>query len=356
VRRHWGKALFGVIVTGLLLWWALADVTFSEVWTAMREGNVWLLLASVFVATAGFVIRALRWKVLLTPVKPDTALRSRFAGVSIGFMANNVLPARVGEFARAYAFSRLEPVSASAAFGSLVVERFMDGVVLLLFLVLPVFTPGFPTGGALSTGAGGALLRGGVVAVGVVLMALVVMAVWPRAFVRAAEGFASLLPKKVARPIVSGLEAFLGSVAIMRDPRLLTLGFAWSFFFWTWHGVSFWLGMLAFGIDTGFLSAIFTEAVVGFGVALPSAPGFFGTFHFAANVALSDVYGVPEPQSLAFAFGYHFGGWIPITVIGLWYAWKMGISLGDVGAAEERVEDEIEGSVQAADVGLDLGA
>jgi hypothetical protein len=91
------------------------------------------------------------------------------------------------------------------------------------------------------------------------------------------------------------------------------------------------------------VSAIFTEAVVGFGVALPSAPGFFGTFHFAANVALSDVYGVPEAQSLAFAFGYHFGGWIPITLIGLWFTWKLGFSIGDVGAAEDRVEMEGEG-------------
>jgi hypothetical protein len=100
--------------------------------------------------------------------------------------------------------------------------------------------------------------------------------------------------------------------------------------------------MLAFGIDTGFVSAIFTEAVVGFGVALPAAPGFFGTFHFSANVALSDIYGVPEAQSLAFAFGYHFGGWVPITAIGLWYAWRLGLSLGEMSSAEERVEEEVE--------------
>jgi len=343
--KHWGKALFGLLITVLALWWALADVSFGEVWANIRVGNVWLLLASVAVATFGFFIRALRWNVLLAPVKADTRLRSRFAGVSIGFMANNILPARVGEFARAYAFSRLEPVTASAAFGTLVVERFLDGVVLLLFLVLPILSPGFPSGGAFSTGAGGAVLRAGVVAVAVVLAALVVMAVWPRGFVRVVERVASWLPKKIERPIVNGLESFLSSIAIMRDPKLLGLALAWSVFFWGWHGISFWLGMLAFGIDTGFVSAIFTEAVVGFGVALPSAPGFFGTFHFAANVALSDVYGVPEAQSLAFAFGYHFGGWIPITVIGLWFTWKLGFSIGDVGAAEDRVEKRVEGPV-----------
>jgi hypothetical protein len=134
---------------------------------------------------------------------------------------------------------------------------------------------------------------------------------------------------------------------IMRNPRLLALGFAWTLGFWAWHGLSFWLAMLAFDIHTGFMSAIFTEALVGFGVALPAAPGFFGTFHFSANVALSEVYGVPEAQSLAFAFGYHFGGWVPITAIGLWYAWKLGLSLGDVGAAEERVERAVEADTTA---------
>ena len=109
---------------------------------------------------------------------------------------------------------------------------------------------------------------------------------------------ASYLPRPMARPIVDSLEAFMGSIAILRKPRLLALGFLWTLGFWAWHGVSFWLGMLAFGIDTGFVSAIFTEAVVGFGVALPAAPGFVGTFHAAAEFSLSGVYGVPEAAAV----------------------------------------------------------
>ena len=341
MKKHLGKTVVGLVVTVFLLWWVTRDVDFAEVWTHIRQGNMLLLFAAVFVATFGFFIRALRWKILLAAVKPDTSLRSRFAGVSIGFMANNILPARVGEFARAYAFSRLEPVSASAAFGSLVVERVLDGVVLLMFLVVPVMTPGFPAG-ALSQGAGALALKGAVVMVGGFMAALIIMAIWPRGFVRTVERVAVWMPRSLARPLVSALEAFMDSISILRNPRLLFLGFVWTLGFWTWHGVSFWLGMLAFGIDTGFVSAIFTEAVVGFGVALPAAPGFFGTFHASAEFALSGVYGVDTAQSLAFAFGYHFGGWIPITVIGLYYAWKLGLSLGEIGGAEERVEDIIE--------------
>ena len=338
--KHAGKAVFGIAVTVFLLWWVLHDVDFREVIANIATGNFYLLFASIFVATSGFLIRALRWKVLLAPVRPDTTLRARFAGVSIGFMANNVLPARIGEFARAYAFSRLAPVSATAAFGTLVVERFMDGVILLLFLVIPLLTPGFPAVDALSQGNGLAMFRFAIGLVLGVLVVLVVMAALPRHFLAGAERVSGVLPMRWRERAIGALQGLLDAMAIMRDPKLLAAGFAWSLFFWTWHGLSFWLGMLAFGIDTGFVSAIFTEAVVGFGVAVPSAPGFFGTFHFSAEFALTTVYGVPEAQSLAFAFAYHFGGWIPITLIGLWYAWTLGLSLGDIGHADEQIEVE----------------
>ncbi|HSG08920.1 MAG TPA: lysylphosphatidylglycerol synthase transmembrane domain-containing protein [Longimicrobiales bacterium] len=343
MRKHLGKTLLGLGVTVTALWYVLRGEDFGEIILQMRRGDPLLLLAAVAVATFGFLIRALRWKVILAPVKADTTLHSRFAAVCIGFMANNVLPARVGEFARAYAFSRMEPVSASAAFGSLVVERFLDGIVLLILLVVPLYLPGFPEGGVMSSGMGLVILRGGSLVVGVMMVVLLAMAVWPEALVGIAERIGAFLPRAVARPLVDSLKALLDSMAVLRSPALLFLSFAWTLFFWLFHGISFWLAMLAFGIDTGLVSAWFTEAVVGFGVAVPAAPGFIGTFHASAEFALTNVYGVESSRSLAFAFGYWFAGWVPITVIGFWYAWRLGLSLGEVGAAEERVEEVIEG-------------
>lgn len=341
--RHSGKAILGLAVTVLLLWWALRGVPFAEVWSQIRRGDFVLLGAAAAVATLGLIIRAMRWKVLLTPVRKDTAFRARFASTSIGFMANNLLVARAGEFARAYALSRLEPVSASAAFGSLVVERFLDMIVLLLFLVLAVLAPGFPSVGGLSEGVGTVAVRGAVVLVGTIVAVLLVMAFWPGAFVRVTERLARRLPRSVARRVVDASEAFLDSIALIRSPRLLVAGFLWSVAFWLWHGLSFLLGMKAFGIETGAVSAYFTSSVVAFGVALPAAPGYVGTFHASADFALGSVYGVEAGRSLAFAFGYHFAGWIPVTALGLYFAWRLGLTLGDVGASEERVEEVIEG-------------
>jgi len=335
--KYWGKVIFGVAVTVALLWWALSGVDISEMLASMQRADPWLLLAAAFVMTAGSLIRAMRWKVLLAVVKADTKFHSRFAAVSIHFMANNILPLRVGEFARAWVFSRLEPVSTSAAFGSLVVERFMDGVVLLTFLVIPVFSSGFPNEAAIFEGWGGLVLRAGVAVVLTVLTALVVMVAFPKRFVTVAEWAVPILPRAVGDRALDALKSFLRSLAVLRDPKLVMLGFVWTFAFWTWHSTAFWLGMKAFGIDPGFVAALFTTAFVGFGVALPSAPGFLGTFQVAAVFALSDIYGAGEASALAFGFGFFVVTWIPITSVGLWYVWKLGLSFAEIGTSQDRV-------------------
>jgi len=340
LKLDW-KAFLGIAVTVFLLWYIQRDVPFADVWANVRNANWLLLLAAVAVATAGFGVRAIRWKYLLEPVLPDSSLRNRYAAVNVGFMANNLLPARVGEFARAYALSKVEPVRMSAAMGSLVVERVLDGIVLLGILLGSMASPGFPDAASLEGGPLATAMDMIVIGVLALIVILIGLIVFPRAVVRLGERVARLLPGDYERAVVDALEAFLKSLAVLRSPRLLGLSFLWSVGFWLFHGLSFWLGMLAFGIHVGLSAAYFTEAVVGFVVAAPAAPGFFGTFHFGAGWALS-VFGVPEARSLAFAYGYHLGGFIPVTVIGLWYAGRIGMSLGEVGSSGARVEDAVE--------------
>ena len=342
MRLDW-KAAVGVGVTVFLLWWILRDVPFGEVWEQIRQAHVGLLLAAIAVATAGFLIRALRWKVLLQPVCADTSLRNRFAAVNIGFMANNLLPARVGEFARAYALSKVEPISMSAALGSLVVERVLDALVLMGILLATIFSPSFPATARLTEGPLGAALNAVILLLTVLVFVIINLLVMPRTVVRVTERLLEALSGDFARPVVSALEGFLGSLNVFRSPKLLLLGVIWSVGFWLWNGLSFWLAMLAFDIHVGPLAAYFTEAVVGFGVAIPAAPGFFGTFHASASWALS-VFDVPAPSSLAFAFGYHLGGFIPVTVIGLYYAGRIGLSLKDVGESQIRADEAGQGA------------
>jgi len=340
MRMRW-RGVLGFLVTIALLWWVLRDVDVAQVWAEIGDANFLLLGLAVTIATITFFLRALRWRVLLAPIRDGTSFRSRWAAVNIGFMANNLLPARVGEFARAYALSRLEPVSVSGAFASLVVERFLDGLAIVSLMFVAMAAPGFPAELPSGDGALGGIIRTAVVILAILLGFMVLLLLFPRPVVKVTERVARVLPEGVARTVVDALEAFLDGLRVLQNPRLLVQALVWSFGLWAWQSLAFWVGFRAFGIQLGYDAALFVNAIVGFAVGVPAAPGFFGTFHAGARMGLG-VYGIAAAPTLAFAFGFHLGGFFPVTFIGLYYAWRLGISLKEVEASEETVEEAVE--------------
>ncbi|MDX1673334.1 MAG: lysylphosphatidylglycerol synthase transmembrane domain-containing protein [Longimicrobiales bacterium] len=339
------KAVLGVLISVGLLWFAFRDVHLAEVWDRVRRADLALLALAGALATLPFPLRAIRWKPLLEPAYDDPRFRPRFAATCIGFMANNLLPARVGEFARAWALSRLEPVRVSASFGSLVVERMFDGIVIVLFLLGALAWPTFPD---VSGRDFTSVARWAGVAFAGVFAVLLLMVSRPERSVRWFEGsVARMLPGAVRRPVVDALEAFLEGVAAVREWRLVLRAFAWSLVIWLVASLSVWVGMLAFGIELPFVAAVFLQSVISLAVALPSAPGFFGVFEAAARVGLVEIWGTAAGPAVAFAIGYHLAGFVPVTVIGLYYVWRLGFSWRDVGRSEDAVETAVE--ARAAD-------
>ena len=341
MRWDW-KAILGIVISAALIWWVLRGVDLVAVWHVVRGARWDLLAAAVAVATSGFAVRALRWKLLLHPLRPGTGFRTRFAAVNIGFAANNLLPARVGEFARAWAISRLEPVSASGALGSLVVERFLDAVAVFSLMAVAMLHPSFPRDVTVGGQSLGAMVTTLVALLLVLLTGLILLLLLPGPFLRLTGWVARFLPERAASFLVEGLASFLTGLESLRSPRLLLGALAWSLGFWAWNALSFWLGFHAFGIDEGYMTALFVQGIIAIGVAVPSAPGFFGTFHAAAVVGLTEVYGAAGSSTLAFAFGYHLGGFIPVTLMGMWYAAQMGMSWSELGRADQRLEEDVE--------------
>jgi len=340
MKLDWRGAL-GILITVGLLWWVFRGVDLNGVWVEIQQANFLLLALAVVIVTLTFLLRALRWRVLLAPIHPGIGLRSRFAAVNIGFMANNLLPARVGEFARAYALARMEPVPASGAFASLVVERFLDGLTIVFFMLVAIAAPSFPRE-LLSGGSDlGGIIQGVMVVLGILLIFMLVLLLFPTRVVAVGERIARFLPQGLGRLLVDSLEAFLDGLRVFQSPRLLVLAILWSLLVWAWQSLGFWVGFRAFGIPVGYDAALFVNATVAFLVGIPAAPGFFGTFHAGAKVGLA-AYGVPAAPTLAFAVGFHLGGFFPVTFMGLYYAWKLGISIKEVETSEERVEKAVE--------------
>lgn len=342
-RRVDWKPAVGILISAIVLYFTLRGVDAREVVREIAQANPWYFAASAFAATFVLVIRAWRWKPLLEPVRRDTEFRPRFAATMIGFMANNVLPVRVGEFARAYALARMQPVTISASFGSIVVERLFDGLTIIALIAAVILLGGLPTSpviGGRDLSSAIALLGA---AFGFATLLLLVLVLWPRQSVAIAESTVlRILPPRFRRPVIDVLESFLGGLGVLRSPALVLRVSLWSLALWLFNAVSFWLAFRAFGVEVGFAGAVFLQAIIALAVAVPAAPGFFGVWEGAARLVLVEIWAVEVNKAVGFAIGFHIAGFLPVTLIGMYYAWRLGISLGEVKESGSMVERAVE--------------
>ena len=329
------RGILGVVISVALLWWTLRGESFSEIWSVLRESNAGLFVLAAAVATLMFPLRAWRWRYILEPTAGTIPFGPLWRATAIGFMVNNVSPARAGELARAYVLSReTGRISFTASLASLVVDRVFDALVVVLLLLVAVSLPGFPTGATVGGWSMSRLLLAGAMVAIAALVVLVLAALFPdrlaRLWERALGGRAPRLMAR-GREILLSFGAGLG---VLRDLRLSAIVFVWALISWLVNGASFWIAFKAVGIEAPFTAALFLQSVLAASVAAPSAPGFFGVFEAAAKIALG-VYGIDNTLAVSYALGYHLLGWLPITAIGFWYLGKMGLHLKDMKNSQD---------------------
>lgn len=150
---------------------------------------------------------------------------------------------------------------------------------------------------------------------------------------RAFEWVARHVAPRLEAPGRRALQAFMDGLSVLRNgPRFLAV-FGWAVLLWLVNALAFWIAFRAVGISASFGVALFVQGVVAIGVAVPSAPGFFGVFEVAAIIGMA-VYGIPRDVAVTWAIGYHVLSFIPITLIGLWYFVRLGLHMRNVRSAE----------------------
>ena len=319
------------------LYWALRGVSFADFVAHVRHANLWLFLVSVALATCTIPARASRWQIILSASGSPVRWRPVWRATAIGFMANNLLPARAGELARAYAASRFVSLPVARSLGSIAVERVFDGLIVVLLLALVIATVSFPGGGVVVAGASvsaTAAWTGGVFILALGVLFFLVHA--PRSALR---GLAALLrrvaPGGSGEFVVRLARSFIEGLSILRSPGDFLRVVAWSLAVWLINAAAFYTAFLAFHLGPlPFGAALLLQGIVAVGVALPSSPGFFGAFEYFSRIALG-LYGIGPDASVSFAVGTHLGWFIPITAIGLWELARSGLSLHEIAASRE---------------------
>ncbi|HMQ29138.1 MAG TPA: lysylphosphatidylglycerol synthase transmembrane domain-containing protein [Chloroflexaceae bacterium] len=329
--RSW-KFWVGLLVSLFFLVVALRGLDLESFWSILRGANYWWLALAVPVYFVGVWLRTLRWRSMLLHLRPVPPARL-FPTVVIGYMGNNVYPARMGEVLRSYVLRRNEAVAMSASLATVVLERLFDGLVMLLFIfaTLP-FAPLPPLFGG---------LLGAVSVVFLVALAVfMALAARPERLSR----LYTLAVERVAptrwRPRLHGLfDRFIVGLQSLRSPRQLFAIALVSVAIWLIETLTYWVVMLAFPFSVPFPVLMLMTAVVNLFTTIPSTPGYVGTFH-APGIAVLMQFGVAQAIATGYTVVLHATLWLPITLLGAFFMLRESIGWGDLERAAELKEGQ----------------
>ncbi|MCL5124664.1 MAG: flippase-like domain-containing protein [Deltaproteobacteria bacterium] len=301
-----------IIIGGLLglffLWLAFRGISLVDLEDGIRQMKFWYLLPCLFLAISCQFVRAVRFGVILSPFC-SLNTKTLWDLLNIWAAANMILPARLGELVRPYLLQQ-KGASFSSVFGSVMVERFFDlsGLLLLLGVVL-LKTHDAP---AKFSFLGIVLLF--CLAIGYAMVLTILMKrekavyLFNRIFAR--------LPRKAGQFLSGVFEKLIEGLGIMASPKQAFIIFSYSVVLWLLFSATTFLFLLAFSINAPFLVAVTIQLFIALGVALPSAPGFIGTFHAAGRYALA-LFNVGAVVAVSFATVYHLFSLVVCVSLGL---------------------------------------
>lgn len=319
----------GLLISVIFLYFALRGLNLSDFWQAVKSANYWWILPGIAVYFVAVWVRAWRWHYLLGPIK-KIPTRVMFPITCIGYMGNNIYPARAGEVLRAVVLKRRENVPISASLATIIVERIFDGVVMLAFVFLNL--PALARVASFESGFIGNIQNLALIGAAVFVAALLVFllaAMFPKTTARLSGWFINrLLPQKMREKTTGIMLKFLDGLAALRSPFNILMVFITSVIIWLLETVKYWFVMHAFTFSVSFFALMLLNGIANLATTIPSAPGYIGTWE-AVTKAVLVAFGVPGAEALGYAVVLHVALWLPITLLGGYYMAKEGIKWSD---------------------------
>jgi len=330
----------GVLISAVFLYFALREQNLSQVWEALQTAHYMWLLPGIAVYFLGVWVRTWRWHYLLRPLKKIPTGRL-FPIVTIGYMGNNIYPARAGEILRVAILKRHEGVAIPASLATIIVERIFDAVVMLMFVFLNFRELARLSGSQVSilgVSIRDFAVAGTVIAVGI-LVVFLLAAMFPFTTERIVRWtIARIIPERFREKALGVCMRFLSGLESLRSPQEALMIFVTSAIIWLLETGKYWFVMQAFEfpVQVSFFGLMLMNGIVNLATTLPSAPGYVGTFDLP-GIALLQSYGVPGPIAAGYTFVLHAALWLPITLLGAYYFAREGIKWGqDLPEANEQ--------------------
>ena len=329
-----------LIITFLItigaLYYTFKNITFSELLKALSTVNYISLLPAILIIVLTYLFRAIRWKYLVAPLKNGVKTSNLFSPLMIGFMGN-LLPARAGEFIRAYLLGKKENLSFSVSFATVFVERLFDLICLMLIMTwLLVFRADiFLSAGNFKDVAVVNILRKFglltfIISIGIVLFSYLLLH-FREKMLNVIRFIVKPFPARFSCGLIEFINSFAQGLGILNDIKSIFLISILSAILWIFMILSYYPFYLAFGFtELPYISILVLIVVVGVLISIFPTPGFLGSYQAACVIGLHEIYKVPEVAAVNFGIISWFVQMGVVFVLGIYFIFKENISFKEL--------------------------
>ncbi len=294
------RIIISLIVIVLCVYYAMKDINIDKLWSIILNANYLWVLLPIPVIILSHWVRAVRWKRILKPIKKTASTFDLFSSVMVGYALNGITP-RGGEFVRPYTFARREKVSYSSVFATIVVERFID----LLTLVLLLAGTFIFLSDKIIQGLPSQFDTNKLIMVGVLVLGVLILGFYPPSVRFLLRILLKPLSQKYYDKVMDLFEKFLAGFAIIKSPSEYFMLIVESLFIWLLYTLPMYFMFFSFNFQhtahLGFEDAILMIVVSGVVTTIAPTPGALGIYHVAIQSALVSIYGIPPDEALAYA-------------------------------------------------------
>jgi glycosyltransferase 2 family protein len=302
------KLIFGIVLGIALIYLSVRGINLHDTVSDLKKINLGYAALSVLFILLMQVLRSYRWGVILQPIEKIDQF-TLLSVTCVGFLAIAAIPARIGELARPYLIAKKSSVKMSSALGTVIVERVLDGISVLTITIVVLFLQDLPSW----------MINSGIIffIVTILMIVCIMGLIWRReTAIKIINRTLNRLPGKFAHKIDELIHHFIDGFQVITNIKMLLYLFFLSAVIWLVDVAAIYILLFSFGFDLPILASFIVMIVLIAGIAIPTAPGFIGNWHYACILGLS-LFGVAKPEAFSFAVVYHFLSISIVVVLGV---------------------------------------
>jgi uncharacterized protein (TIRG00374 family) len=301
------KVILGILISIVLVYFSVRGINLQDVFRDLKKIQLSYVIFFILLVIIMQWLRSYRWGVILQPMEKIDQF-SLFSVTSVGFLAIASIPARIGELARPYLISKRSSIKMSSALGTILVERVLDSFTVLAMAIIVLFLTDLPPW----------MIKSSIIffLLALVMFCFIIFLILRRdQALKLINKILSKLPGKFAHKMDELIHHFIDGFQVIANIKLLLYLFFLSAFVWLLDVLAIYILFLAFGFTLPVMASFVVMIILIVGIAIPTAPGYIGNWHFACVLGLS-FFSLAKAEAFSFAVVYHFLSMAIVVVLG----------------------------------------